>query len=347
MKSSLEPIYRSRRGRLSIDRCEPQMSAVREGKIQFHALSKGYYPGEPMDPTALPGLSSIGFWDAHGPQDWGLEPHRNEGVELSFLETGNMAFSADGQTYRLHAGQFTITRPWQLHKLGAPNIGPGRLHWLILDVGVRRPSQEWRWPRWVMLTPPDLADLTRKLRHNENPVWASTPAVADAFRGLARCVTHWQEPRAVSRMTLHLNKLLLGVLDALTEQQTDENPELTSRRRTVELFLRDLERNPMSPGEPWTLQRMASHCGMGITAFSKYCREVLNAGPVEYLNRCRVERAARQLREEPRRSITEIALENGFNSSQYFATSFRARFHMTPRAFREGKLASSLGRPAD
>lgn len=35
------------------------------------------------------------------------------------------------------------------------------------------------------------------------------------------------------------------------------------------------------------------------------------------------------------RSVTEIALENGFNSSQYFATQFRRRFYQTPRAYRE------------
>jgi len=33
------------------------------------------------------------------------------------------------------------------------------------------------------------------------------------------------------------------------------------------------------------------------------------------------------------RSITEIALACGFNSSQYFATRFRRRFKMSPRQF--------------
>ncbi|MHB8522951.1 MAG: helix-turn-helix transcriptional regulator [Limisphaerales bacterium] len=335
MKVRLEPIYRTRRARLGIDRCEPQLRAIREGKIQLQALTKGHYPGQRMGAAVLPGLASIGFWDAIGRQDWGLDPHRNEGIEIVFLETGSMAFTVDQHRHDLHTGHLTITRPWQLHKLGAPNIGPGRLHWLILDVGVRRPNQEWRWPGWVMLTPGDLGDLTRKLRHNENPIWTGTPSVAEAFRGLARCVTRWPEPHSVSRLVIHLNQLLVGVLDALTEQQTEENPELTSRRHTVELFLRDLEHNPLNPGEPWTLERMAAHCGMGITAFSKYCRQIANTGAVEFLNRSRLASAARQLRETPARSITEVALENGFNSSQYFATSFRHRFRMTPREFRE------------
>lgn len=329
------PVYRAHRRRYGIDYCEPQKEAVRAGKIEFHALTKGNYPGTPMPVEVLPGLNSIGFWSADSTQDWGENPHRNEGIEVVYLETGSMVFTIDRKECPLRAGHFTITRPWQLHKLGAPNIGPGRLHWLILDVGVRRAHQEWRWPKWVGLTKEDLAELTRKLRHNENPVWTSTPAITQSFRELARCIVVWGQPRAVSRMTVHLNHLLIGLLDALAEQQTHENGQLTSRKRAVEMFLRDLKEGRVDLGEQWTLNHMASQCGMGVTAFSKYCRQLVNAGPMEYLNQCRLDRAAQQLRAQPDRSVTDIAFENGFNSSQYFATRFRRRFRVSPSHFLE------------
>ncbi|MGH7975786.1 MAG: helix-turn-helix domain-containing protein [Limisphaerales bacterium] len=328
-----KPIYKNRRVRYEIDHCEPQNRAIQTGKINFHALTKGHYPGTPVPENILPGLNSIGFWNAGGAQDWGEDPHRNEGVEITFLETGSMVFTADQKKHDLRAGHFTITRPWQLHKLGAPNIGPGRLHWLILDVGVRRPHQDWVWPKWVVLTKNDLAELTRKLRHNENPIWNSTPAIAQSFRELARNVEAWDRPHAVSHLAVHLNQLLIGILDALTEQQTHENEQLTSRRRAVEIFLHDLETDRINASEMWTLDRMAEHCGMGVTAFSKYCRELVNAGPMEFWNQCRLERAARQLREQPELSVTEIAFANGFNSSQYFATRFRQRFQISPSHF--------------
>jgi AraC-like DNA-binding protein len=325
--------YRGRDKRYDVDLCEPQKEAVRDRKIEFHALTKGHYPGLSIPSNVLPGLNSIGFWNANTSQDWGLNAHRNEGIEFVFLETGASDFTVDQKIYHLHAGQFTITRPWQLHKLGAPNIGPGRLHWLILDVGVRRPHQDWRWPKWVILTKSDIARLTQKLRHNENPVWSSTPAIAQSFRELARCVAAWDRPHIVSRMTVYLNQLLVGILDALAEQQTNENEHLISLKRAVEMFFCDLKEGRIDLSEPWTLDRMTSHCNMGVTAFSKYCRELVNAGPMEFLNQCRLERAAAQLRSRPDLSITEIAFANGFNSSQYFATSFRRRYRVSPRGF--------------
>jgi len=329
----LDAIYQARRKSYVIDTCEPQIRAVREGKIKMHALTKGHYTGAKLSPDILPGLNSIGFWDGFGTQDWGLDEHRNEGVEIVLLETGKMAFTVDERRFDLVPGSLTITRPWQLHKLGDPNIGPGRLHWLIVDVKVRRPNQKWRWPDWLVLTREDLDELTRKLRHNETPVWKSTPEIAQTFQILAQCILNWNEPHSVSRMIAKLNQLFIGILDALTEQHLEEDPELASRRHTVELFLKDLATNPVSHRGHWTLAQMAAHCGMGVTAFSKYSRELVNVGPMEYLNQCRLEHAARQLQEQPELSVTDVAFANGFNSSQYFATCFRRRFKRSPRQF--------------
>src|SRR6185295_17058617 len=124
--------------------------------------------------------------------------------------------------------------------------------------------------------------------------------------------------------------LLIGVLDALEEQQSHENEQLPSRKSAVEVFFRGLKDGSIDLGEQWTLDRMAAHCQMGVTAFSKYTRELVNVGPMEFLNQCRFENAARQLREHPEVSVTDVAFACGFNSSQYFATCFRRRFKMSP-----------------
>jgi AraC-like DNA-binding protein len=316
-----------------IDTCEPQVFAARAGKIRLTALSKGHYPGVTISNDTLPGLSSIGFWDAAGPQDWGLDAHRNEGVEIHFVETGNMVFIADGRRFNLHAGDLTITRPWQLHKLGDPHIGPGRVHWLIMDVGVRRTDDQWHWPSWVTLTPRDLAELTHRFQHNKMPVCKSTPEIARTFRQIARCVVQWGTLHSVSRMIANLNQLFVSFLDALETRKSIESPDRGSSQGTVEFFLKGLEESQAKCQEFKTLHQMAEHCGMGITSFSKYTREYVNVGAMEFLKQCRLNHAAQQLRQQPGASITDICFSNGFNSSQYFATCFRKQFKMSPTEF--------------
>lgn len=331
--AAIPPIYHAGPRVYGIDTCAPQRRAIEAGKIEFHALTHGHYPGRPIPRRLLPGLNSIGHWSAVGAQDWGLEPHRNEGIEFVWLETGAMVFTVDGRRHRLQAGDLTITRPWQLHCLGHPNIGPGRLHWLIVDVGVRRPNQEWRWPSWLVITPADRKELAARLRGNEHPVWRATPDLRHAFAELGRCVRTFDTAQ-VSRMIVDLNHLLLGILDALRAQAPRPDPAVNTRRRTVELFLRDLENNPDSLSEPWTVASMARHCGMGATSFSGHCRDLVNASPADHLLHCRMERAANLLRQETERTVTDIALACGFNTSQYFATCFRRRKGCSPREWR-------------
>jgi AraC-like DNA-binding protein len=65
----------------------------------------------------------------------------------------------------------------------------------------------------------------------------------------------------------------------------------------------------------------------------------------EFLLRRRLERAAQLLCNEfhARRTITDIALECGFNSASHFGQSFRQRFGVTPSQFRAAGLLRQLG----
>ena len=317
----------------SIGSCDAQLSAARLGKIQLAAVSRGQYPGATISADVLPGVSSIGFWDASRSQDWGINARRNEGIEIRFVETGNMSFQVDETEFDLGAGDLAITRPWQWHQLGNPFVGAGRVHWLVLDVGAKNPNGQWRWPDWVTLTPADLAELTQKLRRNKTPVCKSTREIAQIFQQIAAGIVQWDNPHSVSRMTAYLNQLFVCLLDVPATQKDKEKAARSSSQQTVESFLTGLQDDPKNCEEIGSLQQMAERCGMGITAFAKHTREFANVGPMEFLKQCRLIHAARQLRERPDASITDVCFANGFNSSQYFATCFRKQFKMSPSEF--------------
>lgn len=310
------------------DTCAELVRAVARGEVRLEAMARGTYPGDRLAPRAVPGVRSVGFWDARHDQDWGLPVHRNEGIEFTYMASGSTGIEVDGRSYALRPGDLLVTRPWQPHRVGGPRVGAGRLHWLILDVGVRRPHQPWRWPAWLVLDPPDLAELTRLLRRSERPVWRAAGAGA-RFEAIGRVV----ERRAgggslASRLALEINGLLLGILDALRAQPVAGDPELTSAERATEMFLVELE---SSSAQPWTLESMAESAGLHRTRFAHYVRKLRNMTPLECLAHLRVERARRLMRERPGLSLTDIALECGFASSQYFATVFRRVTGRSPR----------------
>ncbi len=324
------PVYRDCGTTYHADSCEELRAAVARGDLRFDAVCRGGYPGRQIPGRLLDGVCSVGFWDAAHAQSWGLPWHRNEGIELTWLETGSLAFQTETGVYPLKPAELTITRPWQPHRLGNPCVGAGRLHWLILDIGVRQPHQEWAWPAWVMLTRDDLAELTDYLRRNETPVWSAGSDLSRCFRQMTGCLDE-DIGRSASKLMIYVNELLLNLLEMFRSRRVRLCTSLTTARRSTELFLESLKGNV---GEPWTLEEMARACGLGVTRFVHYCKQVTNLSPAQYLNRLRLEQAAALLRADPAASVTETAFRCGFSSSQYFATLFRRQYRCTPREYR-------------
>lgn len=327
------PIYTNQDEIYQADACQPLLQAAQAGVIRLETLVHGHYPGRPLPRTALPGLKTVGYWDADEPQTWGLGWHQNEGIELTLLERGSLDFAIEEKECRLRPNDLTVTRPWQRHRLGEPHIGPGRLHWLILDLGVRRPHQTWRWPSWIMLTEADLDELTYILRHNEQPVWHNATQVCECFVRIAQTIEADRDGSNVSWLTVLLNELLLHTLGLFRSHDVALDETLSDTQRTVELFLEDLRSDRHHLAEEWTVRRMAQACGLGVTRFTDYCRRLTNTTPMQHLNRMRLESAAQLLNEEQHLTNAQVAEHCGFSSAQYFATVFRRHFGCTPQQY--------------
>ena len=324
--------YRTPEGTYFSDSCQPLMAAAEKGEVRLNALARAGYPGQRMPDAELPGLCSLGSWDAAKPQTWGLPMHRNEGLEFTFLASGEIATGIEDRAETLHPNEFFFTRPWQPHRLGAPQVGASRLIWLILDVGVRRPHQKWIWPAWIILSPADLTELTGYLRQNERFIWPGSQDIRRCFLELARVVELPDPALHTSRVAVGINALLLAALEHFRTRQVPLNESLTSVERTVRQFITELE---TSLEEPWTLETMAASCHLGVTRFISAFRLVTNLPPIRYLSQARVQKACRLLVENPERAITEIAFDCGFSSSQYFANVFTGQVGCSPRDYRK------------
>ncbi len=328
------PEYRVQHTTYVADRCKPLTQAAKQGNIAFHALARHGYPGSPLHPKELEGIMSVGFWDASAKQEWGLETHCNEGIELTFMETGRLNFTVE-KKYTLKPGDMTLTRPWQPHSLGDPCITPGRLHWVILDVGVRKPHQKWRWPQWFILEPEDIKQLTVLMRQNENPVGSAGPGIAACFQKIAKVLQGADNSLKISRLTILINELFLSLYETLKNRRMKLEPELITSNRTVELFLESLIGNQQLLARQWSIDSMADFCHLGVTHFTRLCKTLSNMTPMQYLNTQRIEAAAMMMQQKPERSITEIAFHCGFNSSQYFATVFKKIKGQSPKQYQQ------------
>jgi AraC-like DNA-binding protein len=329
------PVFEGPNGAFVADTCAPLRDAGEHGDIGLWGYGRGSYPGKPMEADVLPQLTTVGLWEASTEQDWGLAWHRNEGIEFTCLIAGEVSFSCEENDFDLKPGQITITRPWQLHRVGRPAISQSTLLWFILDVGVRRPNQPWNWPEWLPIPQNELTRLTELLSHNERSVWTASKELLSAVGTLQKTLrSELSQPMA--RIGTSVSEVFIELREMLESQQPILDPYLSSTERTVRLFLNQL---PERLQEPWTIDAMAAQCGLGRTRFVHYCKQMVNLPPLEFLSNLRLRQACHLLTTTPM-TISDIAQVCGFQSSQYFATVFRRHVGKQPAAYRHLKAVT-------
>ncbi|MBB2899297.1 AraC family L-rhamnose operon regulatory protein RhaS [Kineococcus radiotolerans] len=330
-------MFRGSDGTYRDDPSAPLRRAGARGDIGLWAWGRNAYPGALLEDGVLPGVLNAGLWEVTADQDWGLDWHLNEGVEVTFVTHGRAGFSTETTQRDLQRGWISVTRPWQRHRIGLPTVTACTLGWFILDVGALLPNQTWRWPGWLPLPPGDLDRLAALLRGSDRSVWPASTGMVHAAERMERTMRE-QTRRTTAHLGLRISEVLLELIDVLEGEEPELDPHFASAERSVAVFLKSL---PSHLSEAWTVDAMAKHCGLGRTRFIYHCRQAVNATPMDYLTGLRVDRAL-DLLTGTDLTISEIALSCGFSSSQYFATVFRQHCNRSPRDARRARDLTSV-----
>jgi hypothetical protein len=222
--------FRTERELFHADTCEPLKRAVASGGLSLEAISRGGYPGNRLPGNELKELCMAGYWNAPGQQDWGLDWHCNEGIEIGYVSAGRLPFSVGSKSMTVGPGELTITRPWQRHRVGDPNVPACHYSWIILDVRMRRPNQLWQWPKWLLFPKSGLDRLTETLRQNEDPVWHGDRRIGDCFSRLDEIVARGVGETNLTRFKIVINELVVLLAELLESSNPHLDASLSQQR---------------------------------------------------------------------------------------------------------------------
>lgn len=175
--------------------------------------------------------------------------------------------------------------------------------------------------------------------------------------------TYRRQHRFASR--LHLKRVPLGRVERLAaemEQECDDDipgREVALRAKLLELMVY-LSRAYTSSdtteahallrvgnvigalendfSKDWKLEELLKIAHMSRSNLMRVFRKATGQTPIEYLVRLRIQRSM-ELLQNTDLSITEIAMEVGFNDSNYFTRQFRRILNESPRQFRTHQQA--------
>ncbi len=238
------------------------------------------------------------------PFKWQIGWHANAGVELYLQAKGTSHWECeDGTRFHLRPGGFYLIHEPVRHRLR--RFEQGDIHFFFVVF--------------------DRAELPGSLRRPPILHGSGGPGLRLPFEGLVRELMGNRERRP-DACRLYLRLLCLEL-----ERRHDHTTLASAQVHPAALRAREYMESDLS--QRWPLEELAALCGVSVGHLIEVMRNDFGRTPRQLLLDLRLEAARRQLG-EPERTITQIAHDLGFHSSQHFARTCRQRLGKTPRQLR-------------
>jgi AraC family L-rhamnose operon regulatory protein RhaS len=259
-----------------------------------------------------------------------LPPHRNAGLEIVYVSQGHLRWRIEDRVYEPGPGSVFYTFPWELHG-SLEEFEPGhRWDFVVLKILGRFPSRRFTLPTAFGLASLESRQLLSRLARSPHRSLVAGERLKWLLPALQKELSASQG--ADLSMAVTFGKAILLELNRIvTEASLEQVPSAARRLDPCEKLMRQLHSDYALS---WSLKSMSEITGLGRTRLSQLIKERTGDSPILYLNRLRIGKAQELLR-HTRQSITEIAFACGFQSSQYFARTFKQLSGgRTPRGYR-------------
>ncbi|MFN4145529.1 MAG: helix-turn-helix domain-containing protein [Runella sp.] len=243
---------------------------------------------------------------------------------LSILE-GKFEWQIEQTTYQLYPHDVLVLSPW--HSLGhaEATLEIGSFQWVSLQPELIQKDGTIILGEW--------SDLNENEQRLLGKLFCQGPLLIQnqkIINDLIFKLEHESKHSSFGFLTRinHLLDEMLIVIFRQASQQQHKRHDFSQAFGELEKLLRN------SLDHPWTVEEMAAIVGMGTTAFTEKVKAYSGFSPLNYLINIRVAEAMRQLRQTDK-SLTDIALDMGFYSSQHFSTTFKKLTGYTPGQYRK------------
>lgn len=272
------------------------------------------------------GLTLVGrAGDASARKAQPISWHSHDCFELLFVIEGEISYEfSNCAPLNIPGGAFLIIPPELKHR-GLDNIRtPATLFGVTCKLNGDNPSQ------LTPLTPADLHDIQRLLEECSLTVRDCGRELRSSVTRLSQLVNRYAQKKLDCLIQARLRAACSTVIIEIAMQlqampDAGENIIVTAATTYLKAHCH----------EPLRISDLVCHLGYSRARIFEIFKAGTGMTPNDYLLRCRV-RKARQLLTDPAQSITEIALNAGFGSSQYFSQVFKKYTGMTPSRYRAG-----------
>lgn len=132
----------------------------------------------------------------------------------------------------------------------------------------------------------------------------------------------------------YLNLSLIAYFCGLYEQQLNNDMNGLAEHLHLHAINTVIQYMNANHNRKVTLQELAGKANLQREYFCRIFHDVTGMSPMEYLNTIRLSKAREMILQSPK-TLTEIALDNGFYDAAHFSRSFKAFYGFAPSVLRQ------------
>lgn len=269
----------------------------------------------------IPSLHMMGHADFHTAFS-NLDTHYHCNMEFVVIIKGKQQYVVDEKHYMLYGGDIFMTYPYENHGNGNLPQDVCEFIWFQLDLSSSRD--------FLGLTPPHSSYLFHQLlnyRHRTKKANVKQLAVLQrAFRLLSST--------QLSKQILGYSCFLQFVMDNLCSEDIELTKDIYSS--DIQDSMSYIHSHLL---DDLSIENIAGNCGLSPSRFKAKFKEQLGITPHAYITSLKID-TAKVLLKDPLNTITDVAFQLNFSSSNHFASVFKKYTGQTPTYFRHHRFSN-------
>lgn len=270
----------------------------------------------------------VGFYEAQIPQHFqNMLVHWHEEMEFAKVLSGMLRYDIDQVRYEIKAGDILLISPDTLHsahQVGEEAASTASMVFHLRLAGIE--TEDGCTQRYVQ----PIRDGTVRIP----PVLSPGEPYYDQINACFEVMWACRDGNLPYR-ELQFKSQVFSLLQYVW--QFSAGRAMEPPRRTLRLYEDKLKLAlayiQEHYAEPITIAQLARICGFSQVHFMNIFKAAIGSTCIEYLVEYRLARAALDLQETDH-SVTQVALDVGFQNTSYFNRAFKRQYAMTPTAYR-------------
>jgi AraC-like DNA-binding protein len=287
-----------------------------------------FHKGKSSEIQAFPHLIEFFSKKIQQVQPNSMPLKENNGLKVLFVLEGKFDWSIDNQTITVYPNDAVLVFPKQLFGGVKEMWDMGSVLSITINPRFFSEDGELILGDWSGISETEQRLIGKLFSLNKKPVLQNFKQVGEILHKIQNEITT-NELGFKTRINHLLDELLISIARQMSKQD-NQRRDFSQTFQKLDHILRE------NLAHPWTVEEMAVIVGLGTTAFTEKVKSYSGFSPLNYLINLRISEAIRLLKSSTI-SLTDIALDTGFYSSQHFSTTFKKLTGYTPGHYRKNE----------